>query len=134
MTCSRIALLLLASLVCPAVALAEVADKVPSLGRIWTQGIVLALLAALVGAWRSWAALVPGLLGLGLLWLTWLDAQDPHFRAVLERELGSGYLNQSYLAAFLPVVAMIAVPIIKSAVRARRRLPSNTSFERTREG
>jgi hypothetical protein len=128
MTRSRIALLLLASLACPVVAFAEVADKVPSLSRIWTQGIVLALLAALVGAWRSWAALVPGLLGLGLLWLTWLDAQDAHFRAALEGELGSAYLNQSYLAALLPVVAMVAVPIVKAAIHARRRLPSNTSL------
>ena len=114
-------------------ALAEVADKVPPLSRIWTQGIVLAVLAALVGAWRSWAALVPGLLGVGILWLTWLDSQDAHFRAALERDLGAGYLKQSYLAAFLPVVAMVAVPIVKVVIRARHRLPPNTSFERTRE-
>jgi hypothetical protein len=134
MTRFRKGLLLLASLACPASAFAEVADKVPSLGKLWTQSIVLALLAALVGAWRSWAALLPGLLGVGLLWLTRLDSQDVSFRGALEHELGSGYLRHSYLAASLPIVAMILVPIVRAAIRGRRRLPPNTSFERTREG
>jgi hypothetical protein len=96
-------------LVTPVVAVAEVADKVPSEGQLWTQGIVLSLLTIVLGAWRIWLVVIPPIAALALFGFFWFDTRDPAFRAALEGELGMRYLASAYAAAALPAAIAYAV-------------------------
>jgi hypothetical protein len=99
--------------------LAEVADKEPTLAWLWTVAAILSIASFALCRWRRSAAVIA--IPAAVLWL-WLLLPEIHDRFVgpaILQELGRGYVIQTYLAAFVPVLFIVF------GLLRRRREPSN---------
>ena len=87
--------------------LAEVVDKEPTLLIIWFVALVLSAGSFALGRWRRWAALIA--LGPVVAWAIALlsELRDPWVGPAILDELGRGYVVQSYVASFTPVVFIV---------------------------
>src|SRR5215471_18136988 len=87
--------------------LAEVSDKVPTIGGIWLFAAVICMGSLIASAWRRRAALVA--LPLIALWAFMItsEVRDPYVGPAIVSELGRGYVTQAYIAAAVPVVFVV---------------------------
>lgn len=103
--------------------LAEVADKEPTLAWLWTIAAILSIASFALCRWRRWAAVIA--IPAAALWL-WLLVPEIHDRFVgpaILRELGRGYVIQTYFAAFMPVLFIVF------GLLRKRREPSNHAMQ-----
>lgn len=101
----------------PTPILAEVGDKVATLGDIWFFAAVISLACFFVTAWRRRAALVAlPLIALGAFIIT-SEVRDPYIGPAILRELGRGYVTQAYIAAVVPVV-LLAIGLLRRRAHA----------------
>jgi hypothetical protein len=97
----RALLVLLALLLLPTPAAAEIIDKMPSVQRMWiTSSIFVAIIIA-VFMWKRWLAFGLWLFLSALHLVGLLDWDHPSFRDAIVRELGEDYLLHAFGAAFL---------------------------------
>lgn len=97
-------------------ALAEVADKEPTVAEIWAWVAALNALSYRLGRLRPLFALL--VLPVSLLWASsgLGEVNDPHVGPAILRELGASYVAQIYLASAL----MVAGPLIIMFLCRRR--------------
>src|SRR6185503_13187780 len=84
--------------------LAEVGDKVPTIGAIWLGTALISIACLFASAWRRRTAFIA--LPLIALWGTiiTLEPRDPFVGPAIIHELGRGYVAQAYIAAVIPLV------------------------------
>jgi UDP-N-acetylmuramyl pentapeptide phosphotransferase/UDP-N-acetylglucosamine-1-phosphate transferase len=84
--------------------LAEVSDKVPTIGGIWIVTAVISAACLFASAWRRRAALA--VLPIIALWgvIITSEVRDPYVGPAIVSELGRGYVTQAYVAAVVPLV------------------------------
>ncbi len=92
--------------------LAEVSDKVPTVGGIWFFAAVVSMACFLASAWRRRTALVA--LPLIALWafIVTSEVRDPYVGPAIVGELGRSYVMQAYIAAVVPVV-FLAIGLLR---------------------
>ena len=92
--------------------LAEVSDKVPTIGGIWLFAAVISLACLFASAWRRRAAFVA--FPLIVLWafIITSEVRDPYVGSAIVREFGRGYVTQAYIAAIVPVV-FLAIGLLR---------------------
>jgi hypothetical protein len=97
--------------------LAEVSDKVPTIGGIWLFAAVISLVCLFASAWRRRAVLVA--LPLIALWafIITSEVRDPYVGPAIVSELGRGYVTQAYIAAIVPV-AFLAIGLLRRRTHA----------------
>jgi hypothetical protein len=85
-------------------AFAEVSEKIPAEGLIWTVGIAGGLLCAAAGYWKRGlilvAVLLPALWFISLL----LEVHSPDISPAIYNERGPGYYLHAYAALLVVVV------------------------------
>ncbi len=103
--------------------LAEVSDKVPTIGGIWAVTAVLSLACLLVSAWQKRAAFMT--LPCICLWAIFITSgvRDLYLGPAILRELGRRYVTQVYIAAVAPV-AFVVIGYLRS-----KRLPPNNAVD-----
>ena len=84
--------------------LAEVSDKVPTIGSIWIVTAVISVACLFASAWRRRAVLA--VLPIIALWAVIItsEVRDPYVEPAIGSELGRGYVTQTYVAAVVPLV------------------------------
>src|SRR5438093_11529553 len=86
--------------------LAEVSDKVPTLGGIRIVTAVISAACLFASAWRRRAALAAlPIIALRACIIT-SEVRDPCVGPAIFSELGRGYVTQAYIAAVAPLVFM----------------------------
>ena len=109
--------------------LAEVSDKIPSIGFFWFFHLAAAAVVLVLTHLSQRRAALVLLLPLALAWAAFfahdaLFAKDP-LRNDVRQEVGAGYYTQQALAALLPAAAVVGlagpVPWFYHSLRARRR-------------
>ena len=105
--------------------LAEVADKEPTLTWLWTVAAILSIASFALCRWRRWAAIIA--VPAAALWVYLLlpEIHDRFVGPAIQQELGRGYVIQTYLAAFVPVLFIIF------GLLRKRREPSNQTMQPT---
>lgn len=90
---------LLYMLLIPAIAAAEVSDKIPSMGFILGQGVVVAAVALVLAWFRWWLAFLG--VGVGVLMLSgiWDMWQEPYMGAAILNEQGPQYFVVAIIGA-----------------------------------
>jgi hypothetical protein len=97
---------------------AEIADKMPTLDRVWTVWLVIGLTAVVITVALSLARLWLGgiavviCFALGVL-AAWPESMDEQ----VVRELGVGYLWQQRVSGFVPCVLAVATWTVVSLIR-----------------
>ena len=86
--------------------LAEVSDKVPTVGSIWIVAAVISAACLFASAWRRLTALAA--LPIIALWAVIITSEirDPYVGPAIVSELGRGYVTQAYIAAVVPLVSV----------------------------
>lgn len=106
--------------------LAEVSDKIVTLNEMWTETALFSVGAMIVSACHRRAALVT--LPVAALWELAVisEIRDPHVGPAILKELGQGYVTQSYVAAVVPF-ALVAVGYWINRTLATYCNPSSTT-------
>jgi hypothetical protein len=105
--------------------LAEVADKEFSVPTLWLVAAILAVVSFALCRWRRWTTVVAFPVTAIWLWLLLSEVHDRFVGPAISQELGRGYVAQTYITAFLPLLFLLL------GVIWRRRQPSNQAMERT---
>ena len=92
----------------PVVAFAEVSDKEPSLFSIWAIGIIAALICFVTTYFFKWYGTIVAVFPLFWFTLHFIELHFSDIGKALYLEQGAGYFIQSYLAAFLVLIGVIA--------------------------
>ena len=92
----------------PVVAFAEVSDKEPSLLSIWVIGIIAALVCFVASYFLKWYGTIVAVFPLFWFALHFIELHSSDIGKALYLEQGAGYFIQSYLAAFLVLIGVIA--------------------------
>lgn len=126
----------IAVLMVPLLAYAEVMDKEMSVPQIW-QALLWALLICLLTAavWR-WLLVPSFLFGLGTgLAFAWTEWFDPYVGPAIRNEAGPGYGYHITLAVSLLLLAHIAAWFLSSrfSIVSRRRTPPNPAIQQDRK-
>jgi hypothetical protein len=84
--------------------LAEVADKEPSLGLMWSWAVVLAVVCFIFSRWRPWGLLIGG--ALSLIWadMTFSWFREPGVESDIVGLLGQDYVTSRYISALFPIM------------------------------
>lgn len=116
---------LLFGLLIPAIAAAEVSDKIPTFGFLLLQGILFGAVALVLAWFRWWLAFLGVGLGAIMLWGTWDLWQEPYMRTAIMNEQGIGYFSAAAASSLLVVGGAIGGLVI-----GRRKAP-NKALHRT---
>jgi len=105
--------------------LAEVADKEPTLAWLWTVAAVLSVASFALCRWRRWTAIIA--IPAAVFWICLLlpEIRDRFVDPAILQELGRGYVTQTYLAAFVPMLFIVF------GLLRKRREPSNQIMQPT---
>ena len=97
--------------------LAEIADKEPSLTKLWLILAGLGMAGVLLSRFRWWAALLvlPGVAIFALAIVG--EVTDPHVGPAIRQELGLSYVLQAIVA----IATGVLLPLI-AAAHAKRRV------------
>ena len=90
-------------------AVAEVADKVPSLTNMWVTTLVVNIFACILGLKKPLMALLVLPVSAFLIWGGLSELNDPWVGPAIRRELGQGYIDQSYYALAITVLGPVAL-------------------------
>jgi hypothetical protein len=84
--------------------LADVSDKVPTIGAIWIVTALVSMGGLALPLWRRRAAFIA--LPFIALWAFVItsEVRDPYVGPAIITELGRGYVMQAYIAAIAPLV------------------------------
>lgn len=107
----RITVLLLGLLI-PAIATAEVSDKLPSIGFLLGQGVIFGAVALGLAWWHRWLALLGVVLGTLMFWGTWDLWQEPYLRTAILNEQGMDYFVSAAAGALLVVGGALAGSVL----------------------
>jgi hypothetical protein len=101
-------------------ALAEVADKEPSVGSLWAWALGFNVIALLLEVVRPRLGLlmipVAALSG----WAGHMELSDPQVGPAILSELGPSYVNLSYASFALGLLGPLLVVLLTNAVRRRK--------------
>lgn len=103
-------------------AMAEVADKEPTLGAVWACTLALNLTALLLGFVRPWLALVVVPFGAVFAFTLCSELLDPYVGPAVVAELGKPYVWSGYASAALSLFGPLAV-VLAWIIRRRRSIP-----------
>jgi|GEM_PF-1160479 len=119
---SRLLHFSLPALLAPAVASAEVSDKIPSIGGFWLTSLLLALATVALSRLRCWAGLI--LLPLSVILIAGaLDVvRDPYVGPAAIREQGSWYPIAAYGSSILLVLGhLVGLWVGRRTLRNRKQ-------------
>src|SRR5438067_13832767 len=102
--------------------LAEVADKEPTLPKLWIVAIVLSGASLLLGFWRRWAALIPAAAAAIWAYTVWSELNDRFVGPAIRQELGDAYIAQSYVTTLLPFLYVVFVFLRETLERSNQSL------------
>jgi len=94
-------------MVSPFPILAEVADKEPTLACLWTVAAILSLASFALCRWRRLATIVATPAAVIWIWMLLPENHDLFVGPAILQELGRGYVIQTYLAAFAPLLFLV---------------------------
>jgi len=98
---------------------AEVSDKIPSLVRLWIEGLALAVLAVFLVRRRLWLGLIPVALSAILLFDTWDMFRDPSVAEAVRSEQGASYIVSAWVAPALSFLVVGLAALRELIVRHR---------------
>lgn len=105
--------------------MAEVSDKVPTLGDLWIWVAALTILAFFAGVWRWWAAVLVALFSVLSARGMASELQSFDVGPAIVKELGPAYVNAAWVAVgaqvALPAVAGLVGWLLHRALQKRRR-------------
>ena len=101
-------------------AIAEVADKEPTIGYLWLWALGLNVVAFLLALIRPKLALIVLPVSLLLAIGGHLELTDPYVGPEIMRELGQNYVTTSYLIYAVSLVEPILIMVLSSRLRRRR--------------
>ncbi|MDR2881608.1 MAG: hypothetical protein LBV29_06875 [Azoarcus sp.] len=96
------------ALLTPTAAFAEVSDKVAPISVIWAIGIVAGVICFTICYLVKWYGLIVAALPLSWFVLVLIGLHTDDVGKALYHEQGAAYFIQSYLAAFLVLIGVIA--------------------------
>ncbi|MDR2208134.1 MAG: hypothetical protein LBE22_04085 [Azoarcus sp.] len=91
----------------PAIAFAEVSDKVPTLCSVWIIGVSAALVCFAASYFLRWYGMIVAVFPLALFAIDLIDLHFSDVGRALYIEQGATYFIQSYLAAFLVLIGAV---------------------------
>lgn len=115
MSFSALATLLIASPAC-----AEVADKIASLGALWTWTLGLNIAAFLLAFVRPLLGLIVVPFAAFLAWGAYEEMSDPYVGPAILSELGQDYILGAYASAGVGVVGPLVIVLAWWTLRKKR--------------
>jgi hypothetical protein len=103
-------------------AMAEVADKEPTLGAVWGWTLGFNVAALLLARVRPWLALLVVPFGALFAFTLCSELLDPYVGPAVDAELGKPYVWSSYASAALSVLGPLAL-VVTWIIRHRRSIP-----------
>ena len=106
------------------IVLAEISDKMPTIGQLWATEVLFSV-PTLIGVVDRRVALfvlvVAGLFSALVSWSTWYDAFfDPIFSQAVQNEMGREWILNSIISAWLPSTAALGIFCWHLATKRRR--------------
>ena len=98
--------------------LAEIADKMPTIAGMWPPFAIISIVLAAIAISHRWAALatvlLAGLLSAFFVWGAYHEAYlEGSFSDAIWRELGAGWVVNSFASSLLPFVAVVLIVLLK---------------------
>jgi hypothetical protein len=109
-----------AALLIASPALAEVADKEPSVGALWAWALGFNVIALLLEAVRPRLGLLVVPIAALFAWAGHMELSDSHVGPDISRELGPSYVNMSYASYAVGLLGPIIAVLLWNIVRSRR--------------
>lgn len=100
-------------LLLPSSAFAEVSDKVPSIARLWIQGLIVGIAGFFAARYRIWVGLVICLISFFICVATYEVLSDPFVGPAIRLEQGNAYVISVYGSIFLILAPLLAGFILK---------------------
>lgn len=110
----------LAALSIASPALAEIADKEPSVGGMWAWALAVNVIALLLEMVRPRLGLLMVPLAALSAWAGYMELSDPYVGQAILRELGPSYVKMSYMIIAVELLGP-ALLVLMCEVGRRRR-------------
>ena len=108
---------------------AEVSDKIPTMSRLWTQGMIAGGVLLLL-TWWSWWFSIPGVLVAIFSGLSsYATFSDPHMGPAIINEQGTTYIISSYGSSAVILIGVIVGIILN---RVTPKVTHNKAGQRRR--
>jgi pilus assembly protein TadC len=112
----------LAALFVASPAMAEVADKEPTLGGVWAWALAFNVVALILARVRPWLALLVVPFGAFLAFTVCCELVDPYVGPAIAAELGKAYVWSGYASAALGLIGPVVIALVWN-IRRRRSIP-----------
>ena len=99
---------------------AEVADKEPTLGRLWAWTLGINAIAALLALIRPKLGLIVLPISALFAFAGYMELTDPYVGPDILRELGQGYVTTSYIVYGIGLIGPVLIVILATKLRRRR--------------
>jgi hypothetical protein len=109
----------LAALFVASPAMAEVADKEPTLGALWAWALAFNVAALLLARVRPWLALLVVPFSAFLAFTVCSELLDPYVGPAIVAELGKAYVWSGYASAVLSLIGPLAIAVAWNIQRRR---------------
>ena len=110
----------LAALSIASPALAEVADKEPSVGGMWAWALTVNVVALLLEMLRPRLGLIVVPFAALSAWTTHMELSDPYVGPAILRELGPSYIKMSYMSIAVELLGPMLLVLLYEIIRRRR--------------